>query len=201
MYLTSKISKLPKVGPILTRKFEKLGISTIEDLFYHVPSRYIDFSKVLPIAKVQVGETVTVHAEFQSIKNVYTRRGLRMQIGSVKDSSGKIQVVWFNQPFLIKTFYPGKRASLSGEVKLFSGRPALVGSEYEALSEEDVPTLHTGRLVPVYPETSGLSSKWIRRTIQNAFVPVEIDEYLPVSVLHQSKLSGIRQAFREVHFP
>ncbi len=201
MNLDSKVSDLPKIGPFFARKFERLEINSIEDLFYHTPVRYLDFSKVVPISKVKVGETVTIHAEFQSLKNIYTRRGMRMQIGNVKDSSGKISVVWFNQPFLIKTFYPGRLASLSGEVKLFSGRPALVTPEYEILSEEDRPTVHTGRLVPIYPETSGLSSKWIRTKILNAYADAEINDPLPKEIVKKYKLLDLKTSIKFVHFP
>jgi len=199
--LNSKISALPNIGPFFVRKFERLGVATLEDLFYHVPARYLDFSKVVPIASARVGVIVTIHAEFQSIKNIYTRQGTRMQIGSVKDSSGKISVVWFNQPFLIKTFYPGKMVSLSGEVKLFSGRPALITPEYEILSETDKPTLHTGRLVPIYPETSGLSSKWIRTKILNAYSGITIKDSLPKEVLSKYKVLDLKTAVKFVHFP
>jgi len=103
MDLTLPITDLAKVGPVLARKFERLGIATIEDLFYHAPSRYVDYSQVVPIAKVAPDEIVTIHARVVSIKNIYSRRGLKMQIGSVEDATGKIIVVWFNQPFLVKT--------------------------------------------------------------------------------------------------
>jgi ATP-dependent DNA helicase RecG len=201
MDLNSKVSDLPKIGPFFARKFERLGIYTIENLFYHIPNKYLDFSSVIPIAKAKVGDTATIHAEFVSIKNIYTRRGIRMQIGSVKDTTGKISVVWFNQPFLIKTFYPGKLVSLSGKVELFSGRPAMITPEYEILDSFDKPTLHTGRLVPVYPETSGLSSKWIRTKIQNALAVVTINDYLPSAILKKYRQTDLKSSINFVHFP
>src|SRR5258706_249288 len=62
MNLGSPISDLPKVGPFFATKFEKLGIATIEDLFFHVPSRYMDYSLVTTIKKLRAGETATIHA-------------------------------------------------------------------------------------------------------------------------------------------
>jgi len=207
MDLNSKVGSLPNIGPFFVRKFERLEITTLENLFYHVPVRYLDFSKVVPISEAKVGETITIHAEFQSIKNIYTKRGIRMQIGTVKDvglpagRQRKISVIWFNQPFLIKTFYPGKNVSLSGEVKLFSGRPALITPEYEILSEEDKPTVHTGRLVPIYPATLGLSSKWIRTKILNAYGYTDIKDYLPKEVVGKYKLLNLKTSIKFVHFP
>jgi len=203
MDLDSPISDLPKVGPILTGKFEKIGVSTLEDLFYHVPSRYMDYSQITTINRVRAGEVVTIHANIVSLKNIYSRRGLKMQIGSVEDATGKLSVIWFNQPFLIKTLYPGRMVSLSGKVGFFSRRLCLSSPDYELIDADEGRTLHTGRLVPVYPETSGLSSKWIRRVVLLAFesgAPLTGD-FLAKDVLARLNLIDFASAIRKVHFP
>ena len=181
MNLSSKITELPKVGPILSRKFEKLGIKTVKDLFYHVPSRYMDYSLVTTINKLHLDETATIHAKIVSVKNIYSKRGLKMQIGSVEDATGKISVIWFNQPFLIRTLYPGRQVSLSGKVGFFGRKLCMTSPDYELLGDVEKPTVHTGRLGPVFPETSGLSSKWIRTLQLSAFGGLNLDssEFLP----------------------
>ncbi len=201
MDLTSSISDLPKIGPVFEKKFEKLGINTIEDLFYHVPSRYLDYSNITTIEKLRAGEVSTIHAKVVSLKNIYSKRGLKMQIGSVEDSSGKIMVLWFNQLFLVKTLYPGRLLSLSGKVGFFNRKLCLTSPDYELLSEEDGETMHTGRLVPVYPETSGLSSKWIRRKLSEAFDITKVEEYLPKEILAKNELIDFKTAIEKVHFP
>lgn len=203
MDLKSAVTDLPKVGPFFARKFEKLGIYSIEDLFYHVPSRYLDYSLVTQINKVSPGETVTIHAKVVSLKNIYSRRGLKMQIGSVEDATGKIAVLWFNQPYLVKTLYPGRLVSLSGKVSFFNRRICLTSPDYEVLSDEGRPTVHTGRLVPIYPETSGLSSKWIRTIIQTAHSEkrLAIRDFLPEDTLNKYKIIGLKESIEKVHFP
>jgi len=202
MYLTSKITELPKVGPVFARKFEKLGVNTIEDLFYHVPNRYVDYSLVTTINKLHPDETVTIHAKIVSIKNIYSRRGLKMQIGSVEDATGKITVIWFNQPFLIRTLYPGRMVSLSGKVGFFSRKLCMSSPDYELLGEIEKPTVHTGRLVPIYPETSGFSSKWIRTLMLAAYQSMTpIEEFLPNATIQGSDLLTMDEAIRFVHFP
>jgi len=124
-----------------------------------------------------------------------------MQIGSVEDATGKITVVWFNQPFLIKTLYPGRLVSLSGKVGWFSRKLCLNSPDYEILDSEENETFHTGRFVPIYAETAGLSSKWIRTKIRSAFAIVPIEEYLPQDLLTKKNLVGFKEAIREVHFP
>jgi len=201
MNLEDNISSLPKIGPFFARMFEKLGVRTIENLFYHVPSRYLDYSLITTINRLHPDEIATVHAKIVSIKNIFSKRGLRMQIGSVEDATGKITVVWFNQPFLIKTLYPGRLVSLSGKVGWFSRKLCLNSPDYEILDSEENETFHTGRFVPIYAETAGLSSKWIRTKIRNAFAEVSIKEYLPQDLLAKKKFVGFKEAIREVHFP
>ncbi len=201
MDLNSSISDLPNIGPVFAKKFEKLGVTTIEDLFYHVPSRYLDYSNITTIKNLRAGDTSTIHAKVVSLKNIYSKRGLKMQIGSVEDSTGKITVLWFNQPFLIKTLYPGRLISLSGKVGFFNRKLCLTSPDYELMVEETDNTMHTGRLVPVYPETSGLSSKWIRRKISDAFSIATIEEYLLNDILTKYSLTGYRDSIKNVHFP
>jgi ATP-dependent DNA helicase RecG len=201
MELGDSISSLPKIGPFFARMFEKLGVRTIENLFYHVPSRYLDYSLITTINRLHPDETATVHAKIISIKNIFSKRGLRMQIGSVEDATGKITVVWFNQPFLIKTLYPERLVSLSGKVGWFSRKLCLNSPDYEILDSEEGETFHTGRFVPIYAETAGLSSKWIRTKIRGAFADVPIEEYLPQDLLTRWHLVNFKEAIREVHFP
>ena len=201
MDLSSDISSLPKVGPTFANKFYRLGINTIEDLLYHVPTRYLDYSNVTTVSNLSPGDTATVHAKIVSIKNIYSKKGLKMQVGSVEDDTGKISVLWFNQPFLVKTLYPGRLVSLSGKVGFFNRRLCLTSPDYELISEDGDETMHTGRLVPIYSETSGLSSKWIRRKIKDAHNLVSIKEFLPPKILKDLHLAGVNQAIKFVHFP
>lgn len=203
MDLNSSISILPNIGPIFQRKFERLGIKTLHDLFFHVPARYEDYSLVTKISSLTADEVATIHAKIVSLKNIFSKRGLRMQIGSVEDATGKISVIWFNQPFLTKTLYPGRLVSLSGKVGFFNKKLTLNSPDYELLQDEDSKTLHTGRLVPIYPETAGLSSKWVRRTIQRAleFNKLVISDQLPKKVLKKYQLEDLKSAIRHVHFP
>ncbi|MBI4157723.1 ATP-dependent DNA helicase RecG [Candidatus Woesebacteria bacterium] len=202
MDLSSSIEELSFVGPIYARKCEKLGIKTIEDLLLHAPHRYDDFSLVSPISRVELGKALTVKGKLESLKNQYTKSGRKIQIGEVSDSTGKITVIWFNQPFLTRALYPGTEISLSGKVDFFGNKRALISPEYEILSENKS-ALHTGRLVPVYPETSGLSSKWLRGRIKDALEKsrTNLKEYLPQKTLRRLNLEGLLQSIESMHFP
>src|SRR5258706_1605797 len=126
-----------------------------------------------------------------------------MQIGSVEDASGKMMVVWFNPPFLTKMLYPGRFVFFSGKFGFFSRKLCLSSPDYEILDDEDKETVHTGRFVPVYPETMGLSSKWLRTQILRAFKDpiLELSDNVPKEVLNKHNLIGLKEAIDKVHFP
>lgn len=184
----------------MAEKLGKLGIKTVEDLLYWVPFRYNDFSLVSPIARTQPGETVTVRGKVTSIKNAFTKTGKKLQQAKVADQTGTIDVIWFNQMYLTRVIRPGDRISLSGKVDWFGHKIVMISPEYE-ISEGE--SLHTGRLVPVYSETAGLSSKWLRGRI--AFVLKEclpsVKEFLPEEIRSKYRLIGLHEAIQTVHFP
>lgn len=208
MNLATPVEKLFMVGPTYARRLKRLGIETAEDLLYHFPFRYIDYSLVSPVRKVQPREIVTVRGEIISMKNEYTSRGKKIQKGKISDQSGEIEVVWFNQPFLVKTLRPGLIVSLSGKADWFGRRIVLVSPEYEIVKGDTQyvrheTTVHTGRLVPVYHETRGVSSKWLRSRIAPLIKKVvpEIEDFLPSAIREKNDLVEIKSALKQIHFP
>lgn len=200
MDLKTPTKEAGRVYKMYARRLEKLGIQTIEDFLYHIPFRYEDYSTISKISQVQPGEIVTIQGTIAEIKNQYTRRFRTIQKTKVEDETGAIEVTWFNQPFLVKTLKVGERVSLSGKIELFAGKPALQSPEYEIINGE---TIHTGRLVPVYPETRGVSSKWLRRQIATILQnqTQNIFEYLPDSIIGVHDLLGLQKALQQIHFP
>ncbi len=191
---------VPMVGPIMAKKLAKLEIATVGDLLLHLPFRYTDYSLISSITNLQESEIVTVKGVVTNATNVYRSKGLTLQKIMVKDSTGSIQATWFNQPFLIKTLVVGTQVNLSGKVSRFGHALNLESPEYELVKEEK-PLLHTGRLVPVYPETAGASSKWFRNRINFLFNQNFIVEFLPSDVLDKYHLLRIEVALSKIHFP
>ncbi|MBI2587320.1 ATP-dependent DNA helicase RecG [Candidatus Amesbacteria bacterium] len=161
MDLSSSVTTLPGIGSIMSRKLEKLGIKSVFDLLYHIPFRYEDRSRISPISPIQPGETVTIIGQIDSIKNEFTRGRKFIQKAVVSDATGPIDVTWFNQTFLTRTLKVGDTVALYGKVEQFKNKLTLVSPEYEIGDK----LVHMGRIVPVYPETAGVSSKWLRAKI------------------------------------
>jgi len=192
------------VGQIYERRLKKLKIETIEDLLYHFPSRYQDFSIVSKISRIQAGEIVTIQGKIKSIKNKYTKRGKQIQKAIIIDVTGQIEVLWFNQPFLINALKPGAIVSLSGKVDLFAGKLMLVSPEYETMPPQGRnKSIHTGRLVPIYPETYGVSSKWLRSRIAPLLDKYSylFKDWLPEKIRKKYRLWDLKPALQQFHFP
>lgn len=207
--LETPVAKLPLIGPTFARRLKRLGIETAEDLLHHFPFRYEDYSIVAPIGSLQDGETVTIQGEVGEMKNVYTRHGKKIQKAKISDDTGTLEVVWYNQPFLVRTIYQGQRVSLSGKVSRFGKNLVMESPEYEVLKEplatshQQLVTIHTGRLVPIYPETYGISSKWLRSRLKSILPPLldNIEEYLPEQIIKESDFLVLKEAISQIHFP
>lgn len=223
MQADTPIENLPGVGTFYSLRLEKLGIATVRDLVYHFPFRYEDFSQVQPIQDVKDGEKLSIQGTIWQIKTIRTRYGKFLTQATVADDSGTIEIVWFNQPYLTKTLKAGTPVSLSGKVKVEGTHRKLMSPTWEvirpvdslsslgpqrsedrrALSIDNRQTLHTGRLVAVYPETEGISSKWFRAKIALVLPRYleKLEDYLPTSILKEEKLISLPEALTKIHQP
>jgi ATP-dependent DNA helicase RecG len=200
--LHTSIGKLPRINEKYLKKFHKLGLATVRDLIYHFPHRYDDFSKIINIDKLKLNEIATIQGEVLKIDNTRTfKKRLCLTEALIKDPTGSAKVIWFNQPFLVKNIKPGKKYSLSGKYTMGKNGPYLSNPSYEMLTLGKGPT-HTAGLVPVYPETIGLGSRFIRYYIK-LILPTadQIKEFVPWDILKQQKLPSIITALKNIHFP
>jgi len=200
--LTTPVSDLYMVGDTYAKRLKKLEINTIEDLLHHYPFRYDDFSFISSISQLNSGEVVTIRGEIVVCQNIYTKFRKKIQKAIVADASGQIEVIWFNQHFLTQTLKPGVKVSLSGKVGYFNHKKSLVSPEYEVIKQNHQ-TIHTGRLVPVYPETYGISSKWLRSRVSPLIEKIidNLPDWLPEKVKQDNDLIDLPTALKLIHFP
>lgn len=203
--LDASVQYVPRVGPRMATLLKKLGVETVYDLLTYVPFRYDDYSVVSSIGSVQPGETVTLVGTLDSISAFITKNGKRIVTGRLRDETGVMNLTWFNQSYLIKVLKGGETLSVSGKVDWFGPKITLTSPVYEILHEagEETKSLHTGRLVPVYSETEGLSSKWLRGRISYLLESVleKLSETLPQHVIDAEGLLPLHVAIRTIHFP
>lgn len=207
MDLQTPIKEADVIYKKYASRLEKLDIKTLEDFLFHIPFRYEDYSLLSKIGNVQAGEIVTIQGTVAEIKNEFTKSWKKLQKAKVQDETGTIDVIWFNQPYLVNVIRKGDNISLSGKIDWYLHKLVIQSPEYEVGRGE---TIHTGRLVPVYPETRGVSSKWLRRQIYNILqdqktcLPAgrqKILEYIPSSILVNNDLMALIEALEQIHFP
>ncbi|MDP3724658.1 MAG: ATP-dependent DNA helicase RecG, partial [bacterium] len=194
MTISDPVELIPLVGPMHAKRLQKLGIGTVQDLLLHIPFRYEDLRKTSTIIEAVVGDTVTIRGIVEKVGTMKTpRRGLFLTTMIMTDATGKLDVIFFNQPYLARSFYKNMTVQVSGKVELDRGRKIMRMPEFERIDGGKTP-IHTGRLVPVYAETRGISSKWLRSRIAHVLNNVSIREWRPSSVDLQTSL-------HLVHFP
>lgn len=197
--LSTPITAVSGIGPKYKKKLEKLDIFTIEDLLYHFPFRYDDFSQVKKISELQEGEKATVRGILGPVKNIYTKYGKRLTRSTIEDETGLLDLIWFNSHFLKRVLRSGNNYSFSGKVGAFSGKLTLMAPTYEIEGER---SLETGRLVPVYSEAYGVSSKWLRAKIyQTLHKNVDLKEFLPKTIMEREGFAELKEALVNFHFP
>jgi len=203
MDLTTSIGEIPRIGPVYQKKLKRLGIKTVRDLLFHFPYRYDDFSKISLISEVKTGETFCIQGKILEIKTIKTwKRRMFLTNAIIEDKTGAIKVVWFNQPYLINTLKGGDYVCLAGKAIQGENGLHLSNPTYERIFENKVLT-HTGRIVPVYPETAGLSSRWLRFIIRPLLASLrnEIKDPIPDFVRNKYKLLPMVKALWQIHFP
>lgn len=202
MNLDTSVENIPNVGPVYKKRLKRLGIDTLGGLFFYFPKRYEDFSNLISVADLKINEIATIQGQMLTIETSRSwKKRLYITEAVIKDKTGAIKAIWFNQPYLEKTLKAGDNVFLSGKVVLSSKGSYLSNPVYEKGGLEDL--THTGRLVPIYPETAGLSSRWIRYILKPLLTVFRnrLPETLPPEVLKEHSLMPLNQALWEIHFP
>ena len=198
MELSSSLTVLKGVGPELAKKFAVLGLHTLEDLTVYYPKRYEDYSTITPINRLRPGP-VTIEAVIKQAKGRYVRRGMHITEAVASDATGSVRIVWFNQPYREATLRPDQTYFISGLFELSHQRLAIMNPSVELASEFPV---NTARIVPVYRETKGLTSRQIRAAMKQVIALMDgLPETLPSWVLSERRLMPRSQAVRGMHFP
>ncbi len=192
-------SKGPEAHQVLA---DALGIETVGQLLHHYPRRYIDRSRVLPIAKLPIDAYATVIATVRSVAKRQTRRRQAMVTVTIGDGSGFLDLTFFNQPWVASWYREGAELAVSGVVQLYRGRLQLANQEVEVLSSGEQDLVHTGRITPVHPATDGITPRTIRELVWLALQQLpRQDDPLPDDLRAAEALSDRDQALRWIHFP
>jgi len=211
--LETPIRFLKGVGERREEAFRRLGVATVEDFLYHVPRRYLDATRVTPVARARIGDEVTCVGLVEATRVVPTRAGLRIFHAVIRDDSGLLECAWPGQPFLERQIKAGQRLLVSGPIRHYHGRQ-LAPREFVVLEEaeeaspasDNGPSGRTARrgsgvVLPIYPATEGLSHRQIRRLAEQhvAALIALVDDPLGAAV--RAGLPTLPEALRALHQP
>ena len=201
--LDTPVKFLKGVGERRADAFARLGVATAQDLLWHLPHRYLDASSVSPLALARVGEEVACIGRVVDKGVVPTRRGLRVFRAVLRDASGVLECAWPGQAFLDRTIQVGQTLLVAGTVRFYHGRQ-LAPREFLILADEGEEVgPESGRVLPVYPATDGLSHKVIRGLVDrhlDVLISL-VRDVLPESVRAELGLPPLPDALRDVHRP
>ncbi len=198
--IETPVQYLTGVGPVMAKKLKRLGIETVRDLLFYFPRAWDDFSKPQPIRNLQIGQDAIIKATIAQIKQSRTRRKWMSIVEALLvDDSAQIKAIWFNQPFLMKILKPGDEWLFAGKV----GYDRNLKVKILNVFQYENPSADGPMILPVYPETEGLTSKYLRKLLKPLIVQVDqlSGDFLPENILLEEDLIDLNNALKNIHFP
>jgi ATP-dependent DNA helicase RecG len=191
-----------RARPAVDALADGLEIRTVRELLHHYPRRYIDRSTVSSVRDLRVGEYATVIGRVKRVNARRTRYGKTIVTVTLYDGTGYLDLTFFNQPWLAKTYREGHELAAAGVAQRFGRRLQLANQEVEVLTGDEQDLVHTGRITPVHRATEGVSTRTIRELVFRALEQLKrIPDPLPRDIAEAEGIGSYDDALRWVHFP
>lgn len=200
--MKTPIENIPGIGNAYQKRLKKLKIRTLGDFLYNFPRDYKDFSKISKIKNIKINEINSIAGK---IINIEEEKSSRKKMPLVKclieDDTASIEVIWFNQPYMTKSLKVGDEVMLSGKININRYSVQMTSPAFEKISLRE--NIHTGRIVPIYSETRGITSKWIRYVLRPILDKIKsrIPETLPEEIIKKYNLLTLSDSIEKIHFP
>ena len=202
--IDSPVDRLRGVDTKLSAKLRRLGVSTVRDMIYLLPRRHNDYSNVTKVSELVPGEDQTIVATVWEARETKLGRQGRLKATEavLSDETGNIKVVWFGRPHVAKVLKPNSRVAISGRVDVYRGQMQFESPEFEMLDGHES-LIHTGRLVPVYPLTEGLTPRRVRSLVWQALERwgSQLEEFMPEDIRTKAGLPSLPDVLMGAHYP
>ncbi|MBI5155776.1 DEAD/DEAH box helicase, partial [Candidatus Peregrinibacteria bacterium] len=180
---------------------EGMGIKTVQDLLLYLPRAHEDLSQIQTLSTAPLNEKVTLRGTVNKIKLTRIRGGKYLVGAKFIDTEGGVaEVVWFNQPHIKRMLIDGADVVLMGKISEKGSKLQLLSPQFEVAGAR--PLVHSGRLVPIYPQHDIINTKWLREKMSLIKEAIDLlPETLPAEVLEEEKLMRRSEAVYALHFP
>jgi ATP-dependent DNA helicase RecG len=194
--LKDPVAKVPGVGSVIANKLKKLDISSVEDLLWHLPTSYEDYSQKFLVAKAPVGQNLTLRGNLLGATTRQSwKRRLQLTEAILSDKTGSLPIIWFGK-FPRKNLPEGEEVFVWGSIELKDGKRQMINPQIKKFKDGEAP-----KLQPIYPLTSGLSQWVIRNLIATTLKNISIADYHGKDFLKQHKLLSLAKTFAQIHQP
>lgn len=206
MDMETPLERVKGVGAKTAEQLRAAGLLSVLDLITFLPRAFEDYTAVARIADIGPGK-ITIKARVEKIATRTVRRGLRITTATLVDDSGKLQAVWFNQPYRAAQLGDGKEYYFSGEYVFNYNRYNLQNPSAELASTIESPLalempVSTDRIVPIYRAVRGLKSQLVRKLLTEIKpVITMMPETLPPELVKKEQLLDRGSAYLSMHFP
>ncbi|MBU6231889.1 ATP-dependent DNA helicase RecG [Patescibacteria group bacterium] len=215
MNLNGAVSDHFRITPAQKAALSRLRIETIDDLLRHFPVRYGDTAEARNIDSLDRGASAVIFGKLSDLKaSKGFKSHMTMSTGTIEDESGKLQLVWFNQPYISKMYSDGSLVRIEGKVserrktgELYMSNPRIERIAVMPIGVGDSLFGEDGEshsLYPIYPESRGVTSSWLYHAMQKAFksgILDEIEDPIPEAILKRYSLPGLKTALIWIHAP
>jgi ATP-dependent DNA helicase RecG len=197
--LEKSVQYIKNVGPTRVKLLNKLNINTLEDLISYFPRNYEDRGIAKKLSDCKDGEEALIKATAVTKVSESFAGRLKIYRLIVRDGENACTITWYNQSYLKNVFKIGRTYNFYGKVETKLGRYEIKSPIFDESGENK----NTGKIIPIYPLTYGISQNTIRKIIENGVDEVyeKLDETLPDYILNNYKLMGINEAIKKIHFP
>jgi len=201
MELTLPLHKVLRTTREYIEILKEMGIETVEDLLMYLPRAHEDLTQMQTIASAPLEEKVTIRGTLEKMRSFRSKRGKHLTTALFTDHEGETaEVVWFSQPHLKHMLKDGEEVVLTGKLIEKGYKLQFISPALERTGSR--PLVHSGRLVPIYPQHERITTKWLREKMTLVKSAIDqIPETLPKDLLKEEKLMGRSNAIRALHFP
>lgn len=201
----TSVQYIKGIGPKRAQLFSRIGINTVEDLLYYFPRRYQDRTTFTQIFKLEENQIYTIKAKVLVVRSRQTFGHKRFSITQIiiDDGTGRIECVWFNQPYLKDYFKMGDKVIVYGKVDKYGAKLQINSPEFEILEDDADEFLNAGRLIPVYSLIQGFTQRTMRSLIKYTIDHYlsKIIDYLPADVKQRNSLADLIKSLQDIHYP